>query len=175
MTGRAAVLKEAAMSLQRLILMRHGKAEARAPSGQDFDRALTEVGRAAAADAGRRLADAGYRPDLALVSAARRTLETWAAASEALPDTPMEARRDLFHGDAALMLDAAREADAGSVMIVGHNPGMHALAFELVQRGETSGRDRATIDRGFPPGAIAVFGFAQGRPWTEALIWPEGK
>jgi len=70
--------------MKRLILMRHGKAE-RSNVGGDFERALTERGLADAALMGRLLADEGLTPDRALVSAARRTQQTWNAVPQAFP------------------------------------------------------------------------------------------
>ena len=54
--------------MKRLILFRHAKTERHAPSGQDFDRRLTQRGRDDARLMGRVLADAGFSPDLVLVS-----------------------------------------------------------------------------------------------------------
>ena len=60
--------------MRRLILMRHGEAERPHAGVDDFDRSLDEAGRAESRRMGRALAEAGLAPDLALVSAARRTL-----------------------------------------------------------------------------------------------------
>ena len=60
--------------------MRHAKAEQ--TSTTDFERHLAERGHADAADAGRWLAARGVEPELALVSAAVRTQETWDALVE---------------------------------------------------------------------------------------------
>ena len=68
--------------MQRLILMRHGDAERPHTGTADFDRALTPEGRSESRAVGRALAEAGYRPDLALVSSAARTLQTWQACAE---------------------------------------------------------------------------------------------
>ena len=57
--------------MRRLILFRHAKAEPRAAGEDDFDRPLSPRGRADAVLVGRALADAGFAPDLALVSPAR--------------------------------------------------------------------------------------------------------
>ena len=67
-----------------LVLMRHAKAESSpsGPIGGDIGRRLTERGRDDAAAAGRWLAEIGCVPDHALVSAAERTQETWAAVAE---------------------------------------------------------------------------------------------
>ena len=58
--------------MDRLILLRHGKAEPDAASGQDFDRALTERGRRDTLIVAKALAEAGFAPDLVLVSTAVR-------------------------------------------------------------------------------------------------------
>ena len=69
--------------MDRLILMRHGKAERDSKSGEDFDRKLTDRGVRESAAMAANLADLGLVPDIALVSAAQRTRETWAAAQGA--------------------------------------------------------------------------------------------
>ena len=66
--------------MDRLILMRHGKAERHAAQGGDFERALAERGRQDVALIASALAAEDLSPDLVLVSAARRTRETWDAA-----------------------------------------------------------------------------------------------
>src|SRR5438094_761470 len=66
-------------SMDRLILLRHAKAENDAPSGDDFDRPLAPRGRREAAAMAGQLAALGIRPDLALVSPSLRTRETWEA------------------------------------------------------------------------------------------------
>jgi len=161
------------MPLERLILIRHGKAEAHAASGDDFDRVLTERGRVEARETGRRLAEAGFAPELALVSSAARASQTWDEASTAFPGARVERLKLLYHVSAPDLLKAAREADAGAVALVGHNPGMHVLAFELACRGQA---DPATVRRlreGFPTAGAAVFRFENGKPLCEALIAPK--
>ena len=66
-----------AKAMHRLILMRHAQAEASAPSGGDEARPLSAAGRAEALLMGRALAERGLKPDLALVSTAVRTRQTW--------------------------------------------------------------------------------------------------
>ena len=63
-----------------LVLLRHAKAEQVGPT--DFERALSRRGLADGAAAGGWLAGLGVSPDLALVSAARRTVETWTAVAD---------------------------------------------------------------------------------------------
>ena len=68
--------------MDRLILFRHGKAEADSASGDDFDRRLAPRGVRESAAMGRSLAELGMCPDLVLASPSARTRETWAAAAE---------------------------------------------------------------------------------------------
>jgi phosphohistidine phosphatase len=137
--------------MQRLIVFRHAKAERISPTGEDFDRPLAPSGREDAQLVGRALAEAGFKPDLALVSAARRTIQTWEAAAVAFPQARVEIIRNLFHADADTLLQAAEgHADRGeTLMLVAHNPGAHELAHRL--------SDDARLDRGFPTAAAAVF------------------
>ena len=160
------------MPLSRLILIRHGEAESRAASGRDFDRALSGTGHAEARATGRRLAEAGIAPELALVSSARRAVETWDESAAALPSTRVELRPEIYEASASDLLDLAETAGAGAVALVGHNPSMHALAMELVARGDAAPAVARQLGVGFPTGAAAVFRFQDGRPFAESLFSP---
>jgi phosphohistidine phosphatase len=72
--------------MQRLILMRHAEAEPAAGSGRDRDRVLSGRGRKDSAAMARALAGRGMRPDLALVSPAARTRQTWELLHDAFPE-----------------------------------------------------------------------------------------
>ena len=65
---------------RRLVVMRHAKAEQGGRT--DFERELTDRGRADAAEVGAWLAGQGFAPDHALVSAAARTRATWESLAE---------------------------------------------------------------------------------------------
>jgi phosphohistidine phosphatase len=143
--------------MQRLILLRHGKAESTAGAGGDFERGLTDRGRRESAVIGRALAEAGCAPDLVLVSTARRAMETWEAAEASFPKARMAPARELYHASAdalAHAIDSAGEA-AATLMIVGHNPGLHELALTLMIT-PTSRVAKALADS-FPTAAAAVF------------------
>jgi phosphohistidine phosphatase len=154
--------------MRRLILMRHGEAERPRPGLEDFDRALDEEGRAESRRMGQALAKAGYVPDLALVSAARRTLETWAGAASAFPDDiAVEQRRGLYAASAVTLSASAAEAAgrAQTIMIVGHNPGIHQYAAHLALQAGARALDR------FPTGSAAVFAFEDdGAPRLERTL-----
>lgn len=154
--------------MDRLILLRHGKAEANAASGKDFDRALTERGRQDTALVARALADAGLKPDLVLVSPAARTTQTWDAAAPFFPGAKVESAPALYDISAAEILALAK-GEAGAVMVIGHNPGLGQLAAWLSQE-DTSGEDRPRMAEGFPTAAAAVIGFD---PPSFALYTPK--
>jgi phosphohistidine phosphatase len=146
--------------MQRLILLRHGKAESVAASGGDIERGLTERGRHDSARIGRVLAEAGMTPDLTLVSAARRARETWDEAAPAFPGTHCEISRQLYLASSeqlAEMTQAIAEPIA-SLMIVGHNPGLHDFALSLLRRQALPPSENPLIGS-FPTGAAAVFRF----------------
>jgi phosphohistidine phosphatase len=156
-------------AMDRLILMRHGKAERHAAQGGDFERALAERGRNDVALIASALASEGLAPDLALVSAARRTRETWEAAAGAFPGATAQVLRNLYHAEAQEVLAAVREADApaGTVMVVGHNPGLHDLSLRLAQGAQAEGRpaELSKLRGRFPTATAAVFDIdASGAP-----------
>ncbi len=157
--------------MQRLILFRHGEAQVRAPSGRDIDRALTPAGEATAARAGAALAAAGAAPDLALVSTARRTSETWTAAREAFPASAFEIKPELYNAEAGAILALAKARPEHTVMVIGHNPGLQALAISLLKAQGASAALIARVESRFPPATAAVFSFdPEGRPELDALI-----
>ena len=145
--------------MQRLIIMRHGDAQRPAPGLVDFDRALTEEGRAESRLIGRALAAAGVTPDLALVSSARRAIETWRAVAEAFPSAAAHEERSLYAASAARLAAAVREAAgrAGTLMLVGHNPGLHQFAIHLAIQGGGAEKASRTLSERFPTGTAAVF------------------
>ncbi len=150
--------------MKRLILLRHAKTERRATSGEDRDRALTDEGRRAAASVGRALAAAGLIPDVALVSPALRAQQTFEALQPALADVDLQTVSELYDAPAATLRSAADAVDADTVLVVAHNPGVHALALSLVEACVAVGvDDRVRVEDGFPTATAAAFEFAGGR------------
>ena len=162
--------------MDRLILLRHGKAERDSLSGDDFDRKLTERGVAESAAMAERLADLGLIPDLVLVSPSARTRETWVAAAAAFPSAASRVEHALYHAEESIvrkMAEAAGET-SGAVMIVGHNPGLQDLAIRLLAEGSAPQTLIARAHGAFPPSAAAVFLFdAVGRPSYDGLFFPK--
>jgi phosphohistidine phosphatase len=136
--------------LKTLYILRHAKAAPEDRDG-DVDRPLTKRGRKAAAIMGEYLAGLEVPPGLVLCSTAVRTRETL---DEILPS--LEPMKILFE-DALYLAGAGRLIDrlqrlpeqAASVLLIGHNPGLHQLAASLA--GEA-----AALAEGFPTAALAV-------------------
>ena len=159
--------------MDRLILMRHGKAERHAQSGGDFERALADSGRADAAMMGTVLAAAGVAPDLMLVSSARRTRETADQVAPCFAKARLELLRDLYHADPEDVVQAIEiYADqAGALMVVGHNPGLHELALSLALRAGASPIHTSKLRGRFPTSTVVVFGWTSEGPVLEHLFY----
>jgi phosphohistidine phosphatase len=145
--------------MRRLILFRHGKADVAGLSGGDRERPLTPRGEAESARTAVWLNFAGYRPDLVLISPSLRTRMTWDAAIPEFPGAKVEFSDDLYLASAETILEVVHAAapEADTVMVVGHNPGMHELAVELAESGEAPRSQLRHLDDGFPTAAAAVF------------------
>ncbi|MDP6874480.1 MAG: histidine phosphatase family protein [Alphaproteobacteria bacterium] len=148
-----------------LYLLRHGNAGFGGPAQQDQDRSLNPAGERAAAQVGRYLAQLAVRLDLVLCSAAQRTRQTWALVAAEL-DNPPAADFDeaLYLCSSAALQQRVRALppDAETVMIIGHNPGLHetALFYSGVANGDVIGQ--LLLD--FPPAGLVALQFEQ--PWA---------
>ncbi len=145
----------------RLILLRHAKAERSHSSGRDHERSLAPRGRDDAPRIGAYLERHGLVPDRAIVSTAARTRETWALVSEAFRRAPPAEFDDRIYEAAPRNILAAVHGcgpDVHTLMVVGHNPGLHELAIDLVASGDLDARQR--LNEGFPTAALAVIDFS---------------
>jgi len=115
--------------------MRHAAAVPAALGRSDFDRALSGAGRAAAAQAARRLAAAGIALERVLYSPARRTRETAmiVARELELDSAVLAAVPELYSASPPTIREAiTRHHGAASVlMVIGHNPGISDFGREL--------------------------------------------
>ncbi|KNB52519.1 SixA phosphatase family protein [Streptomyces caatingaensis] len=148
---------------RRIVLFRHAKADW--PDVDDHERPLAERGRKDAPVAGRWLAGSGVTPELALCSTAARTRETWKLAAHELPQRPRTVYEDRLYeaslGELIALLNEVSD-EVSDLVVIGHNPGMHALADAL--SGEADGDLLARLNRtGFPTAALAVISF--GGSW----------
>ncbi len=141
---------------RRIVLFRHAKADW--PDVSDHDRPLADRGRRDAPRAGRWLAGAGVTPELTLCSTANRARETWKLAVPELrrrPRTVYDERiYDASAGELIAVLNGV-EDDVRDLMLVGHNPGVHALADGLAGEADADARERMNRS-GFSTSAMAV-------------------
>jgi phosphohistidine phosphatase len=161
--------------MQRLILLRHGKAESVAATGGDFERGLTERGRRDAALIGGVLADMGMVPDLALVSTARRARETWEEAAPFFPHARAAATRLLYLATSEQLAQSVADAaeTVGCLIIVGHNPGLHDFAVALASRRPSPAPAGHPLFSAFPTAAAAAFRIEpDGHAVFEHLLLP---
>ncbi len=124
---------------------------------------------------GRAIAEAGLAPDLALVSTATRALETWRAVAPSFPKAQVREDAGLYAAPASRLAAAVRDAPAAlSVILVGHNPGLHQYAVHLARQADASGAEARTLYEKLPTGAAAVFALDEaGRPTLERLFLPK--
>ncbi len=153
--------------MRQLLLLRHAKSSWDDPDLADHARPLNPRGRRAARRMAQEMRRLGLSPDVVLVSSARRTLQTMEAL-EPWPETPLIEPLDaLYLAPAVEMLGVLHRAApaARSILMLGHNPGMHDLAMLL------AGAHAATTDpqvrrmaEGYPSGALAEFAIVT--PWA---------
>lgn len=143
--------------MRTLVIMRHAKAEASAPT--DFERRLTDRGHADASEAGSWLAAQGVEPDLALVSAAARTQETWedVAVAAGWDLDVADADEALYSASTEALLDLVREVDdaVSTLMVIGHNPTV-AYLVQLLDDGEGDEEAGNEIALGYPTAAVTI-------------------
>ena len=146
--------------MRRVMLLRHAKSDWAQAAG-DRERPLNERGRGAAPKIGRYIAQAQTIPDLILCSTARRTRQTCdlvAARFSTAPQIVFEEELYLAESGTIIGLVRAVPDNFQTVMVIGHNPGIHQAAADLTGSGNT--KDRATLSARFPTAALALIDFS---------------
>jgi phosphohistidine phosphatase len=143
--------------MHALHLLRHAKSSW-SEDIDDRERPLARRGREAAQQLGRHLPQTVGQLDLVLCSSARRTRETldlllggWVAS----PPTSIE--DELYLASRGKLLRRLQRLDeaVGSVLLIGHNPGLQELAAALAEPG--SPEYRRLTEGKFPTAALASF------------------
>jgi phosphohistidine phosphatase len=172
--------------MRRLMLLRHAKSD-RPPGTPDHDRPLNRRGRDEAPLVGTYLAHNGLVPDRVLCSTSERTRETWDLVASALAGAappaqaasesrsagavkkkggpsikrpPVDFDERLYAAEPQTILALLRETPSKvhSLLIVGHNPGIHEAALALIASGDVEARER--LHEKFPTSGLAVIDFA---------------
>ena len=152
-----------------LSLLRHAKASSANSAEDDYQRPLTKGGAKDAAKIGKYLQQHKLRPDLVLCSGATRTRATLDLVLAELGEPAPKIRYDkaLYHPSPAALLETIQHFGAAPqhVMIVGHNPELHALSVELVGSGKP--KDVSALRAKLPKSALAVVVF-DIKKWRES-------
>ena len=147
--------------MHQLLLLRHAKSSWDNPKLDDRDRPLNKRGRRAAVAMRQAMLDLGLAPDVVLASPARRTQETLEAL-EPWDATPLIELVDaLYLANVPRLLAVLCDVNetVRSVLLIGHNPGLHELAVLLA--GDRAEADVARrLVAGFPTAALAEFSVA---------------
>jgi len=144
---------------RRLVLLRHAKAEPAGEGAGDEVRPLALVGRRQAGRVGAALFASELVPEVALVSPAVRTRQTWellrAAFGDAEPEVVVEDR--LYSGGVDDVVALVREVDARvrTVLVVGHEPTVSAAAAALAGPDSDTGAT-IRVRGGVPTATYAV-------------------
>lgn len=149
-----------------IYLLRHAKSSWEEPELLDHERPLAKRGRKAVALLRGHAHDSGIAPDLVLCSSAARAIQTLEGVREGLPpEAVVEIEAGLYAASAGSLLGRLRRLpeEIGSVMLVGHNPGIEDLAAELAGGGDPD--TRAAMEAKYPTGGLATLAF-EG-PWRE--------
>lgn len=145
-------------ALRQLLLLRHAKSSWDDAGQSDHSRPLNPRGRADAGAMRQAMLGLALSPDVVLVSSARRTVQTLEAL-EPWEETPLVEPMDLLYLATAAqlfqVLNGVAET-ARSVMVIGHNPGLHDLAVQLAGTARDPG-DARRLAEGYPTGALAEF------------------
>jgi len=147
--------------MRRLLLFRHAKAD-RAEAGEsDRNRVLNDRGRKDAVRIGAYMAGHALHPDRVAVSPSLRTQETWKCAAAALrPASAAQSVERLYDATPHAILDVIKDSPtrAHTVLVVGHNPGLHELALMLIASGDIEMRER--LREKLPTAGLVIIDFA---------------
>ncbi len=147
--------------MRQLLLLRHAKSSWDDPQLPDHARPLNARGRQAAVAMGRAIRELALAPDVVLVSSARRTLQTLEAIGP-WDETPLIEPMDALYLATApgllTVLNGVAQT-ARSVLLIGHNPGLHELALLLAgEAALAAGSPGARrLAQGYPTAALAEF------------------
>lgn len=156
--------------MKLLYLLRHAKSSWDDPDLDDFDRPLNKRGRKAAKAMAAYFREAGIAPQAVLCSPAKRTRETLKHLMPVLGQAPVHIDRRIYEASyqTLLLCLADLPAEADSVLLVGHNPGLERLALYLMSdQGHGAGAER--LQDKYPTGSLAVLS-APAKKWTELKV-----
>lgn len=148
--------------MKTLGIFRHAKSDWNDARLRDFDRPLNTRGRKGATVMGQHIFEHGIVWKRVLASPAVRVTQTIDLAAQAVGQTPhVNWDRRIYLASSATLIDVLREQDDGaghgpaSIMLVGHNPGLEDLIFDLVPD-DGSSPLRDLVEEKFPTATFVV-------------------
>jgi phosphohistidine phosphatase len=142
-----------------LYLLRHAKSSWADPTLPDPERPLAPRGRRDAKRIANHLLRRRIEPELVLCSSAVRTRETLELIRPALAAaSTVTLEQELYAASAEELLERLRTLPdtVASVLLIGHNPGLHQLSLVLA----SAGSELERLEAKFPTAALATLTFA---------------
>jgi phosphohistidine phosphatase len=155
-----------ASTRRRLVLLRHAKSSWSDPDLADSERPLAPRGERAARLIAGQLVKRKLQPDRVLCSTAKRTRETWNRIRPVLAHPPEEVLEpELYLAEPPTLLARIRQTPprVGTLLVIGHNPGLQQFAAMLAERAHPELAERLRAK--FPTAAMLAFAF-EGADWS---------
>jgi phosphohistidine phosphatase len=147
-----------------VILLRHGKSSWSDSTLTDIDRPLAPRGERASRELAKYIRRKKIKPALVLCSSSLRTRQTLEAIEASLGKRcAVEIVPQLYGASEQELLERlqALPETVSSVMLIGHNPGLHNLALVLASQGP----ELPQLEEKFPTGALATL-VVRSESWT---------
>jgi phosphohistidine phosphatase len=146
--------------MRTLMLLRHSKAVVADGNIRDRDRPLATRGQKDAPGIGAYIGQHRLVPDRALVSPSKRTRETWALMTPAFgAQVTATYEERLYDASPQTILEVIQETGAAcpTLLVLGHNPGLHRVAVGLIATGDLDTREQ--LGEGLPTSGLVGIEF----------------
>lgn len=151
-------------ALKILGLLRHAKSDWNDLDLRDFDRGLNQRGLKGAALMGTHIRGHGVAWDRLIASPAERVVKTLEIARL---NNDIDWQEKAYLASSATLMDLLRniDADPGSILLAGHNPGLQELIFDLVPAEDENDLFNTAAAK-YPTAAFSVLELDIGN-WSE--------
>lgn len=142
--------------MKKLSLLRHAKSDWQDPATRDFDRPLNDKGKRVSHAVGQWVATQKICFDYIIASPAvrvRETLDYFIKGYGKKFDIDWD--RKIYLASSATILDTVRGYDDeyDHILVVGHNPGIEDIIFDLVA--DDGSKNRNMVEKKYPTGAFS--------------------
>lgn len=161
--------------MKQLLILRHAQALNTEAGGNDKSRKLSPQGFDDARALGTTMTRQDLRPNLALCSTAVRTRQTLEGVMEGLAIAHVDYQDDFYNAPPEAYFRAIQGVsdDVECLLLVGHNPGIHTIAAQLVNEDNAGLVNR--LAGGYAPATLSVIecaveSWAKIRPYDNRLM-----